>query len=264
MISRHLQYAREEFLENPRYWPLKIKEILITEYTDRFDRYRPGEAVAYLWALEEGQADGAVRTCWRPSPHATYRESDCGNNSLNGLLLEKNPRPVYWVYRAYSAGWRSRVLSRTTEPEVVSLASTESSFHHVLAQVLIGYQEIRNEDKGPLRITVTLKDVQGLFHTPQLFYTVMDIPFEEGILPYPVVRRSGKVTVRGDTIEIDAGELEPHAAMFVVLHTGTRFSLEQGRPYLACPSIFAAITADTVTDPKTGKEIPLPPYRVLK
>ncbi|MFQ5675551.1 MAG: NosD domain-containing protein [bacterium] len=39
---------------------------------------------------------------------------------------------------------------------------------------------------------------------------------------------------------------------------------EQGQPYLACPSLFATITVETVTDPKNGKQITLPPYQVLK
>lgn len=38
----------------------------------------------------------------------------------------------------------------------------------------------------------------------------------------------------------------------------------QGKAYLACPGIVAAITADSVKDPETSKEIKLPPYRVLK
>ncbi len=37
----------------------------------------------------------------------------------------------------------------------------------------------------------------------------------------------------------------------------------QGKPFLACPGLVAAITADSVKDPKTGKEIKLPPYRML-
>jgi len=74
------------------------------------DQYRPGEAVAYLSALERGGADAAPKSCWfRIRAH----KSNCFNGNLNGLLGpdgEGNLAP-WWVYRAYAAAVKHRVGS---------------------------------------------------------------------------------------------------------------------------------------------------------
>lgn len=98
-ITAHLQDARTRFLQNPRYARLGIKEINITEYGSSADQYRPGETVAYVSALEGGQADGAGRSCFS----APSGDSNCYNNTLDGLLGPSSGKPngVWYVMATY-------------------------------------------------------------------------------------------------------------------------------------------------------------------
>ncbi|NOY17165.1 MAG: hypothetical protein GXP23_09595 [Gammaproteobacteria bacterium] len=113
------------------------------------DQYRPGEAVAYLSALERGEADAAARSCWfRIRAH----KSNCFNGSLNGLLGpdgEGNLAP-WWVYRAYAAAVKHRVASKSTNPKLAILAGVIDGPLKEEVQLLIGHTRLVGSDKQRL------------------------------------------------------------------------------------------------------------------
>ena len=92
-VAEHLRDARRE-LPAPA-------QLHVNEYTGPADQYRPGEAVAYLAALEEGGADYAALACWPDSAGG----SNCDPGRLDGLIgADGEPRAVWWVHRWYALG----------------------------------------------------------------------------------------------------------------------------------------------------------------
>jgi xylan 1,4-beta-xylosidase len=116
-VADDLRLARRIFVENPRYAPLGLRAIHVNEYVGQVDRYRPGEAVAYLSALTEGGADLAARSCWSLA--------DCGARGLDGLLdpASGRRRAAWWVHRWYAAAADGRVRTRVSDTTVAGLAA---------------------------------------------------------------------------------------------------------------------------------------------
>ncbi len=129
-IEQHLREMRREFLENPEYSSLKLKEIHINEFKAEPDLYLPGETLAYLQALELGGADRASQSCW-------------GDNCEGGILTPESfePRAVWWVYRAYAAGVPSRVKSHSAHQGIASLASLDG-LKEGQPQILVGHVRV--------------------------------------------------------------------------------------------------------------------------
>ncbi len=145
--------VRREFLENPRYAPLGIRGIVVNEYAFITHDLLPGENLGFLYLLEEGGVLRGARACWG---------DNCFNASLDGLLTPetKEPRAVWWVFRAYAAGVDSRVASALIDPQIVAISSREG-LDADAAQVLIGHIGVLVE-RPPTEITVTLRGLDSL------------------------------------------------------------------------------------------------------
>lgn len=145
--------VRREFLENPRYSPLGIRGIVVNEYAFITHDLLPGENLGFLYLLEEGGVLRGARACWG---------DNCFNASLDGLLTPetKEPRAVWWAYRAYAAGVDSRVVSALTDRQIVAIASGEG-LEAGAAQVLIGHIGVLVE-RPPTEITLTLRGLDAL------------------------------------------------------------------------------------------------------
>lgn len=159
-ITAHLQDARTRFVQNPRYARLGIKEINITEYGSSADQYRPGETVAYVSALEGGQADGAGRSCFS----APSGDSNCYNNTLDGLLGPSSGKPngVWYVMAAYAATLAGRVASTTT-PGISAFAGKPNPASKAI-QVVVGNHRTA---AGPAEEKSPIVDISGLPSVPE-------------------------------------------------------------------------------------------------
>ena len=184
-VEQHVGEMRREFLENPKYAALKLKEIHINEMGDAPEQYWPAEALAYFSALELGGADRASRSCWGSLPDIYGSDLDhCGNGSLGGLLQPKTfkPRAIWWAYRAYAAGVEMRAESHSSHPGIVSLASL-NGLKEGLPQVLVGHvrmpldKELNKHRKEMNRLKLIPEtqtaipvaiEVRGLESVPQL------------------------------------------------------------------------------------------------
>lgn len=137
-ISQSLQEARRDFVDNPAYAALGIKEIQINEAIGQSIQFKPGSSLAVLDQLERGGADASSHACWPDG-----KGSNCDNQSLDGLLTPKfrETRSAWWAYKAYADGAASRVASASDNPRVYALASRESrspTQAHGPAQVIAG------------------------------------------------------------------------------------------------------------------------------
>ncbi|HEX8673329.1 MAG TPA: hypothetical protein VF710_15650 [Longimicrobium sp.] len=151
IVSSHLQLARQNIVANPKYAPLKIREIHITGVVGPQETQNPAAILSYFQFLEQGGADAAARACW-PEPGV---ESSCENNTLGGLLtLDFRRRASWWAYALYASGVESRVTSTSTDPRFAVLASRAAGTNQ--AQVLVGYSSV-NYFAAPLQTWLEVK-----------------------------------------------------------------------------------------------------------
>lgn len=161
-IDDRLIDARNSLQKNPAYRTLKIKKIYVNEVVGSSAQYRPGEIIAYLYYLEKGKADGAVKSCW--DTLAKDKVNNCSNNTLDGMLALNTfkPRAAWWAYKVYADGFRSRVQSQSDNPLVVALGSRSNPDGK--AQVILGYFG-QKHSPPTTNVTVTLKNLQKLGFT---------------------------------------------------------------------------------------------------
>ena len=143
-VAEHLRDARRE-LPAPA-------QLHVNEYTGPADQYRPGEAVAYLAALEVGGADYAALACW-PDPAGG---SNCDPGRLDGLIgADGEPRAVWWVHRWYALGADARMKATSSDGHVSVLAGGDGP-----VLVLLGRGE-RNPGPEHLDVDVRIGPLGG-------------------------------------------------------------------------------------------------------
>lgn len=207
-----LVQARKELLGDRRYARLGLREIHVNEYVGQADRYRPGEAVAYLAALERGGADLAAHSCWT--------EPDCSPAGLDGLLdaASAKPRAIWWVHRWYAEGAAGRVRSEPGDPSLAALARAIPG----RVEVLLG----NAPERGPgarapraIRMGLRLRDLGAVLgRSGRARITVERVPASgERALPRPERLRESTVTLDGGALRLLLPPLRPHEAMRVTL-----------------------------------------------
>ena len=156
-----MQAVRAEFIDNPAYAAVGIKEIQIQEYIGDLDKLRPGTNLAMLYHMELGGVDAGCRTTWYgPENDPEYRYE------LNHLLDEQlDTRPTWWAYKAYAESVATRVASTSGHPMVTVFASRASNFDNV-AQLTIGYTNTDFSD--PDMVTDVSIELSGLGALPFL------------------------------------------------------------------------------------------------
>lgn len=159
-ISDRIAEARSLFVNNPAYASLRIREIQINEVIGSFNQYSPSAMWGYFYYPEKGGADGAAKACWNDS----LGSGNCGNGSLDGLVTPGagEPRAAWWAQKTYADGADSRVLSTTSNPQVVALGSSRSASSSA-AQVLVSYFRATPDDSPPVSsVSVELERLDSL------------------------------------------------------------------------------------------------------
>jgi xylan 1,4-beta-xylosidase len=153
VIADHVAAARSEYMGQARYAALGISEIHVNESVGPLETYDPAGSLTFLQYLERGGADAAARACW---------ESDCENNSLDGLLTAAGePRAVWWAYAMYADGVDTRVAATVSDGRILTLGSS-SSISSGRPSVLLGYSRTGDESL-PTEMDLGLK-LAGLNH----------------------------------------------------------------------------------------------------
>lgn len=154
----NLRRARA-MINEPKYRLVGVRKIQIQEEGPWVSQFRPGSALATLWYLERGGADGAARSCWNDDESGPV--INCWNNTLDGLLTpEGEPRAVWWAYRAYAGTLDARVPSSVSDDRLVSFAARESASGP--AQVVVGYYGLREESIEALSPRLRFRNLHRL------------------------------------------------------------------------------------------------------
>jgi len=155
---------------DPRYAPLRIREIHVGEILGPRDQLRPGAMLGALHYLEAAGVDRAAKSCWR---EVERTPSNCFNDSLDGLLdrAERRPRPIWWATHAYAQGIGQRVRVSSGSPATVAFA-TRRSGDTGQPQVLLGSFEARGD--VPVRVVAT--GLEGLLRGGMVEVAVTTLP----------------------------------------------------------------------------------------
>lgn len=161
-IEQHAKSMREQYIDNPRYRPLDIRELHVNEIIGSEDQYSPAATLAAFHYAEQGQVDAAARACWNDASGP----SNCDNHTLDGLLTPffRQPRATWWTTRAYADGMKKRVLTRASDPYVVGVAS-RSSEQPGSAQLMVGNLSRRADAPEATQVTdvkITLRRLRQL------------------------------------------------------------------------------------------------------
>ena len=164
---RQVKYAQDNFVNNPKYSSIGIKQILLTEIIGIAYRTNPAGTLAGLYYSETSGADGAMHSCWPDddlvNPDGSHR-SACDGGILDHLIDPGNwkPRPVWWSYKLYADGVEKRVETNAPTDNVISLASLIDS-NHFTGQILVGYYfSTKNPNPQTKTVTVNIAGLENL------------------------------------------------------------------------------------------------------
>jgi xylan 1,4-beta-xylosidase len=212
-IANHLRDARRNMVNNPRYKNLNIREIHINEAIGPKNHYRPGDIVGYLYYLEKGRADAAVKACWTSFENS----ADC-NNNLDGLIdpSSDQPRAAWWVYKLYADGFENRVSSSSTGPNVVALASKSTASKK--SQILLGSFSPKKFLPTYSLINLKLNNLATTHSHKDIHWTLYKIPnkYKEAVNQLIPIKE-GTAIVRNGQTQIKIPTIKPHEACLVIL-----------------------------------------------
>lgn len=195
LIEEHLQWVRDRFMGG-RYAAVGVRELQIQEVGTQRAQFLPGTALAALYYIEAGAADGAARACWA-EPDGV---ENCWNSSLNGLLTANDePRAVWWAYRAYASTLAARIPSSSNAGELVSFATRGGE--GTPARVVVAHYG-RHREQGAIDAFVELENVRAVApgDGARVRITVRRIPDtgRDPLLEMPVVQQFEAEVGRGD------------------------------------------------------------------
>jgi hypothetical protein len=126
-MEKHIREARSAFVTNPRYAPLGIRQIIITEAMGWPAQVQPAAIIAHYVHAELGGASGMLRACWdEPGVSGGAGASNCWNNSLDGLLTTAGaPRAGYFATVAYARSRKNRLGAMRLATGIYAIASRD-------------------------------------------------------------------------------------------------------------------------------------------
>jgi hypothetical protein len=158
------------------YTSVGVRELHVQEVGTEQQQFRPGSALAYLFYLESGGADGAARACWGEPEGDT-----CWNETLDGLLTSRQERrAVWWAHWAYARTLDARIPSTGNDEGLVSFATRATASQP--ARVVVGHFE-RFEGRGAIEVRVRMENVASLLapgQPRQVRVVVQRIPLSGG------------------------------------------------------------------------------------
>lgn len=157
-IETDIKWAKANWVNNPKYAKLKIKQVFISEFLAQKQQYDPSSLLANLFYLEKGGIDAACKSCWADSNGI----SNCFNNSLDGMLDGKTfePRAIWWAYYYYSLSTSKRLVSASNMKNVVSFANFSDSAKNL--QLIVSYYGDQKRDDNASNVTINLNNLKNL------------------------------------------------------------------------------------------------------
>ena len=141
LVPGNIASIRANFLNNPAYAALKLKEIHINEFLGAgADQCSPASLLANLYYFEDPQAnpDGVCKTCWGTQSTPSVNSCFMVAGTLGDMLSADATQPlaIWWAYQRYAASIGTRVASTATDPHVLPIASRSGPQPNT-AQVLV-------------------------------------------------------------------------------------------------------------------------------
>ena len=165
LIPGNIASIRANFLNNPAYAALKLKEIHINEFlAGGADQSSPASLLANLYYFENPLAnpDGVCKTCWGTLSAPSVNSCFMSPSTLGDMLSADATQPlaIWWAYQRYAASVGSRVASTTTDPHILPIASRTGPQPNT-AQVLVT-DYIFQETAAAANAIVNLKNLPSL------------------------------------------------------------------------------------------------------
>lgn len=221
-LGDDLAEARREFLDDPRCAPPGMRGIVVNEFAFFLHDLLPAENLGFLYHREEGGVLRGARACW----------GTCFEDSLDGIITPdtKEPRAVWWAFRAYADGVDSRVASASNDRQIVPIASRAGADPD-FAQVLIGHSGVA-VDRPPAEVAVTLRGLEavpGPSGSPAA-YVYRDRRRTQGPCRAAILRPGlFDLTCRGEQLQFTLDEdAQQHLAVTVEVGTASLYCMEFG------------------------------------
>jgi uncharacterized iron-regulated protein len=225
-IAEHLAQARREFFYDPHrpetapYRNLHLRGIQINESVGPDHVFHPGDTAAYLYFMERGGADAAVRACWPDEGAANAPGANgCNNNSIDNLLAPagsepgtaRQPRPNWWLYARYAQLQHRRVPCEPRWADAVCLAGTDAAG---APTVIVG-----RYGTGAQPATLRLR-LDGLAHDAALAgrnarVVVARLPAGPTPLPQLPTEAAFEATIRSGLVDLELPPLAAHEALLI-------------------------------------------------
>lgn len=192
-ILSDIQWLRENYVDNPVFAPLKIKEWILNEYAAWSVQYEPADILAHLHYMEKGKVSAANKACWNSSylvapdlDKTLGRRDHCGDKTLDGILEHGTQErfSAWFAYEAYAKGDAAkRVESAVTSadalhqtgkrvfaiPSAARVDSSNQAFviigNYNIVKGAINWGNMTLNNNSPATAQVTLK-IAGLAALP--------------------------------------------------------------------------------------------------
>lgn len=207
-VATNLNQMRRNYIDNPTFSPLNIQEIHINEYGFSDKHMVPAFILAYLYYLEQGQADGACRTCW----------DNCWSSSIGDLLTDKlEPRAAWWIYKYYAESNRNRVQSITNQRFLVPFASLTPDEENK-ARILLANHYTFPIENVQIRLK-NINKVPGLENAQEVRIILFKIPDTERLpLFEPMVLEELTMSIVDNSVTLERESFSNKDAYFVELY----------------------------------------------
>ncbi len=207
-VQNNLKYIRRNFVENPRFRNVGIKEVHVNEYGYDGFQLNPSLVLGYLHSLEQGEADGACRACWND----LNNKSTCWNGTLGGLLThdDHKPRAAWWAHKLYAESVAGRVQSFSNMDFVANFAYIPPQQKEEACIILSN----SSRDKYIEDMEVTVKNISSLPFIKDkdlsLIIKVYKIPeTEKAPLEDIELVEQGLHTIENDNIRLTFHSVDP-------------------------------------------------------
>ena len=172
-------------IANPRYRSLKIKGIIISEFTVEDEATEPATNLSHFSAMESAGVYAAMKACW---------SDNCYGQTLDGLLSKHlQPLPVWHLWKFYADSLLGRVYSATSDPSVPIIASRTGDGRSW--QLLVANDALGSATKA-LDLRLLNLPLQGQENGRQLEVVLEDMSREDGPTPRLRMLVDARPTIR--------------------------------------------------------------------
>ncbi|MDQ3003451.1 MAG: hypothetical protein M3Y08_19590 [Fibrobacterota bacterium] len=278
-ILSDIQWLRENYVDNPAFAPLKIKEWILNEYAAWSVQYQPADILAHLHYMEKGKVSAANKACWNSSYQVAPdldktpgKRDHCLDHTLDGILEHGTQERLsaWFAYEAYGKGDAAkRVESAVTSadaihqtgkrvfaiPSAARVDSSNQAFviigNYNIVKGSINWGDMTLNDNSPPTAQVTLK-IAGLAALPFMAGAAQTrvsihrlVNSENKVSPGFNLVREQDVPVVAGSITLDVGNLGLHEILGISIRN----------PALPSNPIGTAISNREGEFPRAGRQV---------